>query len=164
MKLGKIAIGLIFLMGLFFIISCNSDLIITKNVTITGDWNKNDTIQFDFEINDSLVVNDFYINIRHSISYPYRNLYFFVSTEFPNGRITVDTIECILADVRGKWYGNGLGDVKENKILIRQNLQFPQCGRYQIDFVHAMRDDDLPGLSDVGIQISKSSTYQEYKQ
>ena len=153
----KIKNLIMLLIGLMPLLSCNSDLVISENKDISGNWDKNDTIIFDFEITDSLAVYDFHINIRHSINYPYRNLYFFVATEFPNGQISNDTIECLLADVRGRWFGNGLGEIKENNILIRQNLQFPRNGLYKISFVQAMRQDVLSGVEDVGIQINKLS-------
>lgn len=137
--------------------SCDSDLVISENKAIIGAWDKNEPIHFSFEITDTLTRYDFYINIRHSEAYAYRNIYFFVSTEFPNGNISRDTIECMLADLRGRWYGNGYGNIKEDKILIRRNLQFQNRGIYKIDFIQAMREDKLQGLSDIGILIDKSS-------
>ena len=157
MKLSRIAIILMFLIGLLMVSACNSDCIISKNIAIDKAWDKNDSIDFNFEINNSLANFSFYINIRHSIKYPYRNLYFFVSTEFPDGNISNDTIECVLADIRGKWYGNGFGDIKENKILIREDLKFPITGLYRMIFVQAMREDELTGISDIGIQIIENS-------
>lgn len=156
MKFSGITLILWLGIGLLTLSSCNSNVIFNKSVNIDKAWNKNDSINFDFEITDTLAEYNFYINIRHSVAYAYRNIYFFVRTEFPNGNVSRDTIECLLADVRGKWYGKGLGDIKENKILIRKNLQFPVSGFYHINFVQAMREDELSGLSDVGIQISKS--------
>ncbi len=157
MKIDPISILLVLLIGLLILSSCNPDLIIIESKAIDGDWAKEDTIGFEFVINDTLTDFSFYINIRHSMEYPYSNIYFFVSTEFPNGNFSNDTIECVLADVRGKWYGTGLGDIKENKILIRKNLQFPVTGFYRFNFVQAMREDQLSGLSDIGIEISKTS-------
>ncbi len=157
MKLGPISIIPVFLIGLLMLNSCNSNLIITESKTIDGDWAKEDTIAFVFEINDTLTDFSFFINIRHSMEYKYRNIYFFVNTEFPNGSFSNDTIECVLADIRGKWYGNGLGEIKENKILIRNDLRFPVNGLYRFNFVQAMREDYLSGLSDIGIEISKTS-------
>ncbi len=158
MKFNPVTIILSSFLSLLIMSSCTTDLVISENTAIAGgSWKKSDTIGFDFEISDSLSGFDFFINIRHGITYPYQNIYFFVNTEFPNGNLTSDTIECVLADVRGKWYGTGLGDIKENKLLISQNLQFPVTGTYRISFVQAMREDELVGLSDIGIQISKTS-------
>ena len=157
MKFDRISIVFVLLFGILFLVSCNSELVISEHKTVSDTWNKNDTIGFEFDIIDTLDTYEFYINIRHNIEYPYRNIHFFIRTEFPNGNLSTDTIECVLADIRGKWYGNGFGDIKENKILIRENLRFPISGTYQIDFVQAMRDDDLCGISDIGIYIGKAS-------
>jgi len=157
MNLKLIYISLLLVSGLVLMNSCDSDLVISENKAIIGGWDKNEPIDFSFEIIDTLALYDFYINIRHSEEYAYRNIYFFVNTEFPNGNVSRDTIECMLADLRGKWYGNGYGDIKEDKILIRRNLQFQNAGLYKIDFIQAMREDKLQGLSDIGILIDKSS-------
>jgi len=157
MNLKLIFISLILLSGIVLLNSCDSDLVISENKAIIGSWDKNEPIDFSFEIFDTLAWYDFYINIRHSEEYAYRNIYFFVNTEFPNGNVSRDTIECMLADLRGKWYGNGYGNIRENKILIRRNLQFQNSGLYRIDFIQAMREDKLQGLSDIGILIDKSS-------
>lgn len=156
MNLKLIYISLLLVSGLVLMNSCDSDLVISENKAIIGGWDKNEPIDFSFEIIDTLALYDFYINIRHSEEYAYRNIYFFVNTEFPNGNVSRDTIECMLADLRGKWYGNGYGDIKEDKILIRRNLQFQNAGLYKIDFIQAMREDKLQGLSDIGILIDKS--------
>lgn len=157
MNLKLIFISLLLVTGLMLINSCDSELVISENKAITGGWDKDEPIDFSFEIVDTLALYDFYIKIRHSETYAYRNIYFFVNTEFPNGNISRDTIECMLADLRGQWYGNGYGNIKENKILIRRNLQFQNAGLYKIVFIQAMREDELQGLSDIGILIDKSS-------
>lgn len=156
MKSNLFLVIYLILAGLF-LGSCTSDLVVNESAVVEGLWDKNDTVTFDFEINDTLSNFDFFINVRHKISYPYQNIFFFVNTEFPNGNLTNDTIECVLADVRGKWYGRGFGDVKENRILITKNLRFPVSGYYQMKFVQAMREEKLSGLTDIGIQISKAS-------
>ncbi len=148
---------LVSLFVLLLLVSCNSELVISEHKTVSETWSKNDTMGFEFNIIDTLAFYEFYINVRHNLKYPYRNIHFFIQTEFPNGNISHDTIECVLANVRGKWYGKGFGDIKENEILIRENLRFPISGTYQIDFVQAMRDDELIGISDIGIYIGKSS-------
>ena len=157
MNLKLIFISLLLVTGLVLMNSCDSGLVISENKALIGGWDKEEPIDFSFKIVDTLALYDFYINIRHSEAYAYRNIYFFVNTVFPNGNISRDTIECMLADIRGKWYGNGYGNIKENKILIRRNLQFQNAGLYKIVFIQAMREDELQGMSDIGILIDKSS-------
>jgi len=65
-------------------------------------------------------------------------------------------MECILADANGKWLGNGLGDIWDNKILFKQNVKFPKRGLYQFTLNQAMRLDSLPMIMDAGLSIEKS--------
>lgn len=120
------------------------------------NWNYKDTIKFKAEINDVNAFYDFYIDIRNSGNYPYSNLFMFISTSYPDGKKTIDTIEKVLADDNGRWLGRGLGDIKENRFVLRKSLKFPVKGLYTFKFVHAMRVMNLKGISDIGLRIEKS--------
>lgn len=67
-----------------------------------------------------------------------------------------DTMECILADADGRWLGNGLGDIWDNKFLFKKNVKFQKPGTYEFVFNQAMRLDSLPMIMDAGISIEKS--------
>ena len=60
-----------------------------------------------------------------------------------------------MADASGKWFGSGLGDILDNPILFKRNLQFPAAGDYQFEIQHAMRQDTVKEIYDVGLRISK---------
>jgi gliding motility-associated lipoprotein GldH len=110
---------------------------------------------YDVAVEDSLSLNKLFINIRNNTDYPYSNLYLFVTTEFPNGHITRDTIECILADKDGRWLGSGSGRIKDNKIMLQQGLRFPLTGTYTIHLEQAMRNESLKGIEDIGFSIEE---------
>ncbi len=57
----------------------------------------------------------------------------------------------------GKWLGEGLGDIWDNRVLFKKNVSFPQKGEYRFEFTQAMRLNPLPGVMDVGIRIEKSN-------
>lgn len=118
-------------------------------------WNKNEHVKFDVRIDDTLSYNNVYINIRNSGDYKYSNIYLFMSTIYPSQKISVDTIECTLANKEGKWLGKGLGDIKDNQMLLKKNVRFHQAGIYTFKFEQAMRVDDLEGIKSVGIRIEK---------
>ena len=61
---------------------------------------------------------------------PFSNLFVFLTTTYPNGKISVDTLECILANKKGEWQGDGAGDLWDNKIPLKQNLIFPSNKKY----------------------------------
>ncbi len=152
MKVLKIAGGswivLVLLLG-----ACRSNVLYDQSMPIDGRWWKNKAEQFEATVQDSLQLYDFYLNVRHNTSYRYSNLYLFLQTRFPNGNISRDTIEIVLANAEGKWLGKGWGDVREDHVLLRKQLRFPLKGTYVFSIWQAMRQDTLYGIQDVGIQI-----------
>ncbi|MBQ2499473.1 MAG: gliding motility lipoprotein GldH, partial [Bacteroidales bacterium] len=97
----------------------------------------------------------FYLNIRHLENYRYSNLYVFLHTEFPNGNITHDTIECTFARPDGSWMSKGSGTIRSAKILLNPALRFPLSGSYHFEIEQAMRDDVLKGITDIGLSFEK---------
>jgi len=137
--------------------SCGQSIIFDEQVTLQdAKWYKGESARFSVEINDSLVAYDFYLTVRNTTDYRYSNFYLFLLTRFPNGNLSRDTIECMLADNTGMWLGKGWGSIKENTILLKRNLRFPLSGEYQFLVQQAMRVDTLEGISNVGLRIEKS--------
>ena len=151
---------LIFITTILLLITfsaCNMNAIYDENVKINeSQWIENEAVNFKVDISDTLAHYDFYINLRNSTDYNYQNLYIFLTTFFPNDNITCDTIEFMLADQGGKWLGKGWGSLKENDILLKSNLTFPLSGEYKFVIQHAMREDTLSGISNIGVRIEKS--------
>jgi gliding motility-associated lipoprotein GldH len=144
-----------FLIILFFS-SCDSNRVYDENISFENtNWDRNKPVSFKIEISDTISQNQFFINIRNTTDYKYSNLYLFIRTQLPDGNISKDTVECILADINGKWLGNGLGSLKENNILLKNNLVFPETGTYIFEFEQAMRVENLQGIADIGIRIEK---------
>jgi len=74
-----------------------------------------------------------------------------------------DTLECPLADQNGKWMGNGLGDIWDNKFLFKSNMTFQRKGTYKFIFTQAMRVDSLPLIMDAGLSIEKAKVNARQK-
>jgi gliding motility-associated lipoprotein GldH len=148
-------ISLIFLM---VFTSCDPGRIYDESYAIeNARWNRDSVYLYEVNIIDSMQLHNFYINIRNNTDYPYSNIYLFVTTEFPNGHSTTDTIECILADKGGKWLGKGSGRIKDNQIMLQQALRFPLGGIYHFILEQGMRDNHLKGIEDIGIRIEKDN-------
>lgn len=136
--------------------SCDSKRIFEKNIEISdSNWEASEKVKFEVNIADTISGNNVLINIRHAGFYPYSNLFLFINTTFPNGKITRDTVECMLADDKGKWFGKGLGDLWDARILFKRNVRFSQSGTYIFEYEQAMRVEQLPGVMDVGLRIEK---------
>ncbi len=156
MKTGhNIFYSLLIIGSIFY--ACNPHAVIHESKSVSQSWQAENKINFEFEIKDSIPSYSFYMIIRNNEDYAFSNIYFFVNTYLPNGTYSRDTIECILADVRGKWKGQGMGSLKESEHLIRQKLTFPRTGAYRIEIEQAMRVEKLTGVKDVGIKIVKNT-------
>ncbi len=139
--------------------SCSSGTVFNQNFDLPeSGWYKSNAVKFNIDITDSLKPYDFGISIRNNIDYRYSNLYIFLRTEFPNGNISNDTIEFIIANEEGKWLGKGWGDVKENNILLKSNLRFPLTGNYKFLIQQAMRVDTLKGLQSIGLSVMENNS------
>jgi gliding motility-associated lipoprotein GldH len=80
-----------------------------------------------------------------------------MNTTFPDGKLDRDTLEIMLAGKDGKWLGEGLGDIWDNRILFKKNVSFPLKGEYRFELTQAMRLDPLPGIMDVGMRVERSN-------
>ncbi len=157
-KINKLIRYLIIISFAFLFFSCDSKRVYEENKEIKdGMWNYLEKISFDnITINDTLSTYNIYINLRNSIDYRYRNIYFFIDIKLPDNNITRDTVECVIADEKGKWLGKGIGKIKDCQILFLRNMRFPNSGSYKFTFEQGMRDDVLEGITDVGLRIEKT--------
>ncbi len=136
--------------------SCRHNTIVDTTKEIEGRvWNSSDIVKFSVPVTDTLVSYNYYINVRNSADYAYSNLFLFIKTFYPNGKISIDTVECFLADKEGKWLGNRSGDKIDNRILFRKSFRFRMLGTYSFEFEQAMRTEALQGIESFGIRIEK---------
>ena len=116
-------------------------------------WPKFDTIDFDFNINDTTKTYDLSFFFRNSINYTYRNLFLLIDLNHNGKIIQIDTVEYKIADKYGKWLGRGLGNMKDNYLIFNENMMFNNNGIYKIRIRHGMRQDPLLGVNKLGLQI-----------
>ena len=136
------------------LISCNSSFVGSGTQEIPDQiWSSENQVEINIDCQDTTSRNDFYIIIRHTNDYTYSNLYLFLQTSFPNGKTSIDTINCPMADATGRWYGGGIGGLFDNQIMYQKGKKLPLPGNYTFKIKHAMRDDNLEGISDVGVLI-----------
>lgn len=145
------------LLFVLFFSSCDRNRIFEENKKIPGEgWSSSNVIKLDVDIANIDIPTNFYINVRNADGYPYNNLFLFIKTTFPNGKMSNDTLECVLADENGKWLGTGMGDIYDNQIPFKKNVRFPIAGKYIFEIQHGMRTDVIPLIMDVGLRIEKA--------
>lgn len=150
----RLLAGLLILLSLA---SCNKDIVYSRYQTFeNNEWPAKEKAIFDLEITDTQSLNNVSLMVRHADSYPYGNLFLFVTSKYPDGKVIVDTMEVVLANKNGEWQGSGVGDIFDIKVPIKRNVRFPLAGKYQFTFEQAMRVDPLPMIMDFGFEIEKS--------
>jgi len=139
------------------LLSCNNDILTSQIQKLPEEgWKTENKLSYDVEVKDNAPYYNVFLNVRHADSYPFRNVFVFLTTVNPSGKTTIDTLECILANKNGEWQGDGAGDIWDNKIPLKQNLKFPQTGKYTFIFEQGMRVNPLPLIMDFGITIEKA--------
>ena len=136
-----------------FFFSCGKGTVYNEFQNIRDKaWNKNDAYFFNFDIKDNSVAYDISLQLRNNDLYPYQNIWILCDEAQPSGISVKDTTEYMLADIFGKWTGNGI-TLYQSRIILKTAYHFPDTGRYTISVRHGMRDDELKGLENIGLFI-----------
>jgi gliding motility-associated lipoprotein GldH len=137
--------------------SCSFQSLFESTADIPGGiWNQGNKIFFEVPVTDTINNFNIIFTIRNNDEYPRSNIYLFVDTKSPNGNAVRDTMEIELCDSKGHWYGKGIGGLWQNKVYYQKNVRFPVSGLYTISLAHAMRYENLEGITDLGIMVEHS--------
>lgn len=138
--------------------SCDSTKLYDEYANIPDEgWSLKDTVQFDLVIPEGeLQAYDYLIGLRNNNDYLYANIFFYVIIKESNGLQITDTLQYLLAEPSGKWLGSGVGEIKHN-LLIYKEQQMLRAGKYSVSIVHGMRDEVLQGIEDVGFRVERSN-------
>ena len=143
--------------------SCSNNSIYNQYQAIdNSEWHKDSIINFKINSTDTISKNNLYVTLRNNTDYEFSNLFLIVGIKFPNNYQIVDTLEYEMTTPEGRFLGNGITDVKENKLEYKTNVTFSLIGDYDISVQQAMRRtrdveglNTLNGITDVGLQIEK---------
>lgn len=145
------------------LISCDSNHKFDTYKSIENNvWLKDNIVEFQVTIEDTISINNLFINLRNNKNYEFSNLFLIAKIDFPDGFRVVDTLEYEMTDKLGNFLGTGYTDIKENKLFYKENVRFNQLGNYTIQVEQAMRKngniqglDTLKGITDIGFRIEK---------
>lgn len=147
----------------YLICICFSTACVEKNTVYhsyqtlsPNGWGKSDTLFFQVTLNDTTPTRlNLFAEVRNQNSYPYQDLYLFVSQNLRDSLIwETDTIEIGLIDKEGRWKGNEWGSLHQSSVPIRSTI-ISHPGKYTLKVAHGMKDFCLSGLNDIGIRIDR---------
>ncbi len=146
------------------LVSCESDTVFSETRALDGQWGATEVVEFTLPQLDSLRSYDLFVNIRNTNDYKYNNIFLIVSMVFPHGKTVADTLEYRMANPDGTWMGQGLGNIKDNKLWYKEKVRFFEEGNYTVQIAHAMRNNGeaagvskLEGITDVGFSIEETT-------
>ena len=154
----------VLILGVFFLFSsCDSNRVFDEYKSLeNSSWLQEESIDFEFQITDTIARKHLYLNIRNNNEYQYSNLYLISHIVLPDGKKIVDTLQYEMADKNGKFLGSGISEIKDSKLFLKENSIFPISGVYKISLKQAMRKNgnvdgikELEGITDVGFRIEK---------
>lgn len=155
--MNKLVIYIIIMVSALFV-ACDSNVIFDDNQKVENStWNMQQKKTFTVNIKtiDRTSLYRFAINISNTKDYKYNNIYFFLTTIYPDESISIDTIECELTHPDGTWKGKEFGGVIDNRFWFAHNVEFKQNGIYTFRLQQATTDTNLVGVKNIGLHIEK---------
>jgi gliding motility-associated lipoprotein GldH len=138
----------------FSIFSCGKNYQYQKKYELEGEkWTYADSLEFAFDIQDTTNIYNLYLEIEHSTSYAFQNLYTSIHTIFPSGERLDEKLSLEMANKAGGWYGECGRDYCTLTIPIQKNAYFNQEGRYTILLEQYMRQDTIPGIRRIAFML-----------
>jgi gliding motility-associated lipoprotein GldH len=119
-----------------------------------GEWQAGEKLSYSLEVEDTTAGYNFFVSIRHTNLYPYRNIWIRLGLTMPGAdSATFQVFELPLAD-NEKWLGTGMNDVFDRRVkLFAEPQHFSRPGKVVFTLQHIMRDDPLPGVLQAGMRI-----------
>ncbi len=115
-------------------------------------WEYGDTLKFFPQTQDSIVSGRLSIALRHTNAYEYSNLW--LEIRHFNGNVTrIDTVNIEMADIYGRWHGNGLGASFQYELPLSNDITLYK-GK-PISITHIMRVDQLKSIEQVGLLFTE---------
>jgi gliding motility-associated lipoprotein GldH len=118
-----------------------------------AQWQHRDTLNFAFDIADTMALYDIVLTVKHRTDYAFQNIYTQISTKFPEGQRPQQLINVDLADNTGAWNGSGSGKTRTYSVDIQQNAFFNQSGKYVITLEQFMRTEALAGIESIALRL-----------
>lgn len=143
----KITRHILFTFFCLGIIGCGNGPKYSKNQTIpNGQWEYENPLIYDFEIESKDVLNDLFFSINYGTDFGYQNIYVKIITEYP----TKESIEDIVSLNLTNGAGSFLGDCNSSKcttdILLQENFRFTEKGKHRIKIYQHSRDEKLESV------------------
>ncbi len=150
----------LYLLGFFLLIAltcaCNRGTIYEFNHTFEKSvWNYEEVAHFEFDIVDTTISYNLYLDVEHLTSFSFQNLYVKINSSKPDLELITDIHSLELQEKTGEWIGDCSSKKCELRFILREGLKFDQLGKYNVDIEQYSRNERLDGVASLGILLEK---------
>ena len=149
----------VLLAGSLILASCDENRLYETNYDFENRyWVLDEEPSFEFQIDDTTIPYNLYVNIRNELAYPKSNLYFtYYLTDSTGTLLEKQLMSEMLFDKKsGEPFGNSvLGDIYDHQQLLLKDYTFQHPGQYRMRYKHFMRQDTVSGLLAIGLRVEK---------
>jgi gliding motility-associated lipoprotein GldH len=139
----------------FFLLSCGKEKVLfEKEYDLkNAQWIYSDTLNFAFNITDTMAIYDIVLAVKHTPQYAFQNMYTNIYTQFPKGERLKQLLNIDLANNAGKWEGKCSNSECAFEIPIQPGAFFNQTGQHTITLEQYMRADALAGINSISLKL-----------
>lgn len=147
----------LFFSALFLLTSCDSRLVFKEYRKFENvSWNRLDILKFDVPVEAGKAL-DFSLFLRHHTDFPYDKLYVNITFYSPSGDMRTAEYDFQLKDKNGKWHSDGMGELWDIELPIRQNMLFSTGGICKVQVENKYSKTETPGIVEIGLLARKSA-------
>lgn len=124
-----------------------------KELSPDFEWLRDDTRTFEVPIEDSGIAYDLSLSFRYVNGYPFKSAKVKVTETSPSGEVSVDEHVLTVRKDDGSYIGEAGYDIWDSQHLIVPNKKYPESGTYTYEIEHAMKDDPLNYVMEIGVVL-----------
>lgn len=148
------------LLSLFLFVAtvtaCSENFVFSAEQSVpAAEWKYADTLGFSIPIADTTKRYNLYLDIQHTASYAYQNIYLNVTTQYPSGKVVSELLPIDFADKTGHWFGDCDMDKCELRVNIQRNAFFNEMGTHRIIFEQYLRENPLSGIQSLALRMEE---------
>ena len=135
--------------------SCSNEEVFKQYKTFeNASWNRFDILLFEVPVKAGDYLN-FELALRHHTYFPYDYLNTNITFYLPSGEMRTADYHFNLKDKNGKWKADGMGELWDIELPIRDGLLFQKDGICKVRIENKMTKIETPGILEVGLIVSK---------
>jgi gliding motility-associated lipoprotein GldH len=137
--------------------SCtNKEVFKQYNTFDKVSWNRFDILQFEVPVKAGNYL-DFILALRHHTYYPYDYLDANITFYPPSGGMRSAEYHFELKDKNGDWKADGMGELWDIELPIRDSLYFNKDGICKVRVENKMTRIETPGIMEIGLIVRESN-------